>query len=80
MESQKIINFLEPDDDNEKYFQTKKCYIINDQNNAQNQENSTIKFSTDVIKQNLCGYSDAYILVTGNFKIVGETANTKFKI
>ena len=23
MESQKIINFLEPDDDNEKYFQTK---------------------------------------------------------
>ena len=31
MESQKIINFLEPDDDNEKYFQTKKWYTINDQ-------------------------------------------------
>ena len=46
MESQKIINFLEPDHDNEKYFQTKKWYIVNDQNNGQYQENSTIKFNT----------------------------------
>ena len=30
MESQKIINFLEPDNDNDKYFQTRKWYIIND--------------------------------------------------
>ena len=75
MESQKIINFLEPDDDNNKYFQTKKWYIINDQNNGQYDKNSTIKFNTEVIKQNLCDYSDAYILVIGNVKIINENAN-----
>ena len=35
MESQKIINFLEIDDSDNKRFQTKKWYIINDQNNGQ---------------------------------------------
>ena len=30
-----IINFLQPDDGNEKYFPTKKWYIINDQSNGQ---------------------------------------------
>ena len=78
MESQKIINFLEPDDDNEKYFQTKKWYIINDQNNGQYQENSSLKFNTEVIKPNLCDYAGAYILVTGNVKITGGNANTRF--
>ena len=39
MESQKIMNFLEPDDSTEKYFQTKEWYIINDQSNDQYSEN-----------------------------------------
>ena len=29
---------------------------------------TTIKFETKVIKPNLCDYSDAYILVTGNIQ------------
>ena len=78
MELQKIINLLKPNDDNEKYFQTKKCYIINDQNNGQYQENSTIKFNTEVIKPNLCDYANAYILITGDIKIIGGVENTKF--
>ena len=79
MESQKIINFLEPDSDNEKYFQTKKRYIINDKKNGQYDEKSTIKFSTEVIKPNLCDYADAYILVTCNAKIIGgNNINTRF--
>ena len=78
MESQKIINFLEPDDSTEKYFQTKKWYIINDQSNGQYNENSKIKINTEVIKENICDYGDAYILVTGNVKIIGGNANTKF--
>ena len=78
MKSQKIINFLEPDDNDNKSFQTKKWYIINDQNNGQYDENSTIKFNTEVIKPHLCDYGDAYILVTGNVKIIGGAANTKF--
>ena len=35
MEVQKIINLLESSDDDELKFQTKKLYIINDQNNGQ---------------------------------------------
>ena len=78
MESQKIINVLEPNDNNEKYFQTKKWYIINDQINGQYNENSTIKFDTEVIKENICDYGDAYILVTGDIKIIGGATETKF--
>ena len=51
MESQKIIQLLEQSDDDDKLkFQTKKWYIMNDQNNCQygkgNENDSTIKFST----------------------------------
>ena len=56
--------------------------IINDQNNGQygkgQQNDSTIKFYTEVIKPYLCDYlSDAYILVTGNMTVVGGDDNTK---
>ena len=75
----KSLTFLEPDSGNEKYFQTKNWYIINDQNNGQYQDTSTIKFNTEVIKPNLCDYGDAYILVTGNAKIInGRNINTRF--
>ena len=51
-------------------FATRKWYVINDQNNTdfveRNGDNTTIKFETKVVKSNLCDYSDAYILVTGN--------------
>ena len=35
MEAQKIINLLEESDDDILKFQTRKWYIINDQNNGQ---------------------------------------------
>ena len=74
MEAQKIINLLENSDDNELEFQTRKWYIVNDQNNGQygkgNENDSTIKFNTEVIKPNLCDYLDAYILVTGDIAVV----------
>ena len=81
METQKIINLLENSDDEEVNFQTKKWYIINDQNNGQyekgNENDSTIKFNTEVIKPTLSDYSDAYILVTGDIKVIGGDDNTK---
>ena len=44
--------------------------FINDQNNTDygegNENGTTVKFETQVIKSNLCDYSDAYILVTGD--------------
>ena len=61
---------------------TRKWYIINDQNNGQygrgneNENDSTIKFETKVIKPILCDYSDAYILVTGDINIADIAADT----
>ena len=78
MESQKIINLLESSDDDaddKLKFQTRKWYIINDQNNGEygkgSENESTIKFNTEVIKSNLCNYPDAYILVTGVIATAG---------
>ena len=42
-----------------------------------NEDSATIKFETKVIKSNLCDYSDAYILVTGDITATGGDANTK---
>ena len=81
METQKIVNLLNDSDNESSKFETIKWYIINDQNNGQygegNENDSTIKFETKVIKPNLCVYSDAYILVTGNITAAGCDADTK---
>ena len=70
METQKIPNLFGNADNESLKFATRKQYVINDQNNADygdGDENGTIiKFETKVIKSNFCGYSDAYILVTGD--------------
>ena len=45
-----------------------------DKNNTEygerNENGSTIKFETKVIKSSLCDYSDVYILVTGNIVVM----------
>ena len=70
METQKIVNLPNDSKNKSPKFATRKWYIINDQNNGQysrgneNENDSTIKFETKVIKPNLCDYSDAYVLVT----------------
>ena len=47
--------------------------VINDQNNTVygegNENGTTVKFETQVIKSNRYDYSDAYILVTGNITV-----------
>ena len=62
-------------------FATRKWYVINDQNNTDyndgDENGTTIKFETKVIKSNLCDYSDTYILVTGDITATGGDANTK---
>ena len=40
------------------------------------ENDSTIKFDTQVIKPNICDYSDAYILVTVDIAVVGGNTNT----
>ena len=85
MESQKIIKLLEQsddDDDDKLKFQTKKWHIINDQNDGQHgkgdQNDTTVKFSTETVKSFLVDYVDTYILVTGDIKVVGGDANSNF--
>ena len=80
METRKIINLLNNSEKLNSKFATRKWYIINDQNNGQygigNENDSTIKFETKFIKLNLCNYSEAYILVTGDTKVTGIAADT----
>ena len=77
MKTQKIANA------NNEYskFPTRKWYVINDQNNTDygegNEDSTTVKFETKVIKSNLCDYSDTYILVTGDITATGGDANTR---
>ena len=80
MATQKIVNLLNDSDNESSKFETRKWYIINNQNNGQydrgNENDSTIKFETKVIKPNLCDYVDEYILVTGDIALVGGDQNT----
>ena len=81
METQKIVNLLNDTDNESSKSATRKWYLINDQNNTEygegNENDSSIKFETQVIKSNLCDNSDSYILVTGDIVAAGFGANTK---
>ena len=84
MESQKIINLLDSNDNESQKFATKRWYLINDQNTGNNaygngENGTTIKFETKVTKPNLCDYSDAYILLTGNIQNKPANSVVAFK-
>ena len=70
METQMILNLLSDASNEFPKFSTRKWYVINDQNNTDNgegnEDRTTVKFETKVIKSSLCDYSDAYTLVTGD--------------
>ena len=55
--------------------------LINDQNNGQygkgDENDSTTNVNTEVIKPNLCDYSNTYILMTGNIAVVNGNNNTE---
>ena len=84
MENQKIINLLDSNDNESQKFATKRWYIINDQNTGNNaygnsEDGTRVKFEAKVIKSNLCDYSDAYTLVTGNIQNKPATSVVAFK-
>ena len=62
METQKIVDLLNYTDNESSKFATRKWYVINDQNNTKygegNENDSSIKFETKVIKSSFCDYSD----------------------
>ena len=80
-ETQKTANFLGDADNESLKFGTRKWHVINDQNNTNygegNENGTTVKFETQVIKSNLCDYADAYIFATGDVTATGGDANTR---
>ena len=84
--TQNIVNLLNDSDNEYSRFATRKCYIVNDRNNGQygrgdeNENDSTVKFETKVIKANLCDYSDAYILVIGDIKVAVVAADSNVSL
>ena len=52
-------------------------YIIDSETKGNYLTDNEIKFLTSSLESNLCDYSDAYILVTGDINITGGDNNTK---
>ena len=76
METQKNTNLLNGSDNENSKFVTKKWYVINSELNGVYSHENEIKFLTNSLESNLCDYSDAYILVTGNINVTGGDSNT----
>ena len=82
MESQKIINQLNSNNNESQKFATKIWCIIQDQSQGEygnGADNASIKYDKKVIKGNLCDYSNAYILVTGNIENKPANSTVAFK-
>ena len=66
MGTQKIVNLLNDSENESSRIATRKWYIINYQNNGQygreNENDSPIKFATQVVKPYLCNYSEHIFL------------------
>ena len=82
MKTQKIANLLNDIDNKNSKFATKNWYVIDSKSKGNYSDENEIKFLTSSLESNLCDYSDAYILVTGNINVTGGDVNTKvaFKI
>ena len=77
METQKIVNLLNGSDNENSKFATKKWYVLDSESKVNYSDENEIKFLTSSLETNLCDYSDAYVLVTGNITTTGGDANRK---
>ena len=64
---QKIVNSLDTTFDNKDLlkFVTKKWIEVYDQSEKSYNQNKEIRIKTSMLRSDLCGYSDAYIIVKG---------------
>ena len=74
METQKIVNLLNYIDNKNSKFATKKWYVIESESKGNYSHENPIKYLTNSLESNLCDYSDAYILVTGNITATPNNA------
>ena len=76
MEAQKTLNLLKDIDIKNWKFATKKWNIIDSESKDNYSHKNPVKFLTSSLESNLCYYSDAYILVTGNITATPSNAAT----
>ena len=71
MELQKIINFLDitSDDKDLLRFVTKKWIEVYDQSEKNHSVNKEIRIKTQILRSDLCDFSDAYIAVKGEITV-----------
>ena len=78
METQKNLNLLNDTNNENSKFATKEWYVIDSESKGNNYlPDNEIKCLTGSLESNLCDYSDAYILVTGNITVAGGDASAK---
>ena len=82
METQKIVNLLNNNENEYSKFATKKWYIIDSESKGNYSHENPIKFLTNSLESSLCGYSDAYILATDLLllQVVMQIQNLHLKI
>ena len=68
MEFQKTVNFLDTtsDDNDLPRFVSKKWIKVYDLSEANYNVNEEIRIKTSILRSDLCGFSDAYIVVEGD--------------
>ena len=72
MEYQKIVNLLDTTSDTVPRFVTKKWIEVYDQSGTTEdtyKPSKQIRFKTSMLKSDLCGYSDAYIVAKGDITV-----------
>ena len=72
MKHQKILNLLNEASNSK--FLIRKLNIVNNNRNSNYAAANEISYDTEILKFNLCGYNDAYILVTGDITVVAAPA------
>ena len=77
METQKTVNLLNGSNNENSTFATKKWYVIDSESKGKYSHKNPIKFLTNSLESNLCNYSAAYILVTGNITATPNNVATQ---
>ena len=55
-------------------FVTRKWNIVNDNSRSNYDATNETSYNTEILKSNLCDYSNTYILVTGDITVVAAPA------
>ena len=81
MEFQKITNFLDINSDNKDLpkFVTKKWIKVYDQSQGNYDVNKESRIKTSMLRSDLCGFNDAYIVVKGTITVTELDNAKKFK-